>query len=233
MRSISELEKQIINRICDGQTHISTLLTDHIQNLILEVDRDTEKVTLILHNSKDQKDLLSDATSQTEMIIYIIKFLLYLENEGYIMTGNFAHGRTVLGKYVTIENFDKYNQNQNDYTNWHFTDNKIEQYIFMYTDLTIFPSYLLKAFKKRNYKTKEDKRYIHILWISCIAIVTSWILGLWSIYQNTINDSPTRQQIEMIIQTLPTLQAPPNIPAIQQVDSLIKEIKNERNKDDN
>jgi hypothetical protein len=212
MREISIIEKRIIDEICTGKTHISKLFINHIPDLILDINRDNGKITLIIKPMM-YSDVTDIATRQTEMIIYVIKFLLYLEDEGYIMTGNFAHGITVQGKIVAEKQFNTYQQNQSKYTNWEFTDKRIEEYIFKYCDLTIFPSYLLRIFKKHGYKTKIDKRHNQILFVSCTAILVSLFLGLWSIYQTRNDNHPTKAQIDKLIQTVQKVKLPQNLPS--------------------
>jgi hypothetical protein len=229
MREISDLEKHILDQICKERTHISKLLVDHIPNLIMKIDRDNEKVSLkILERPNQRKSVIDTAVEQTEMIIYIIEFLLYLDERGYIMTGKFAHGTTIQGHFVTEENFRIYNQNQSDYTNWDFTDKEIEKYIFNYCDLTIFPSYVLKIFKKSGYRTKEDKRHHQTLFVSYFAILVSLLLGFWSIYQITLGDQPTKKQMDQLIVSVKNIKIPDNLPTSTQIDTLIKRSKSKK-----
>lgn len=226
MRAISDLERKIIDRICSGYTHISTLLLDSIPDLILDIDLNAEEpVTLVL--PEEDSDLVTTATNQTEKIIYIIKFLLYLEVEGYALTGYFAPGRTITGKFTTLESLSKLNSSPNSYTHWKFTDKEIQNLILKYANKDIMPTYQLRAFKDRGYRTQEEKRHIQILWISCIAIITSLLLGLFSVYQNysSKQNTATRQQVESIENYLRSFKLPQDLPTGKQVDSLIQEVK--------
>lgn len=225
---ISDIESKIIDRICEGHTHMSTLLIDHIPDLILDINTDNYTIQLILKKTTDQNELVAKATSQTERIIYILKFVIQLEQEGLVTAGYFAHGRVVESKWVTQKNYDEYNKNKNDYTHWNFTDHRMEEFIFTYADQTILPIPKLLAFKKRGYKTKEDKRHRETVRISIVGIIIALLFGVWSIYLTISTDSPTTQQIDIIIKELQQDQYPDSLQIRQQIDTLIKEIKREK-----
>lgn len=216
---LSIIDKKIVDEICFRKTHISKLFINHIPDLILDIDRQNQKLILIIKPTQFSS-IIDTATRQTELIIYIINFLKYLEDNGYIMVGNFAHGRTIQGKMVSEEKFNKYQQNPNNYTNWEFTDKEIEKHIFDYCDLTIFPSYTLRIFKKYGYKTRSDRRHNQTVWISGIAIFISILLGFWSIYQTKIDDHPTREQLDSLIHSVQKIRISLNQFNSQQTDTL-------------
>lgn len=183
MRVLSELEKKIIDRICEGHTHISILLTDHIPNLLFSIDKDKQTVELLFKSGTPTDEVTDKATSQTEKIIYIIKFLHYLEKEGYALTGYFSHGRAVNPIISLPETYASYEADKNNRTKWTFTDERMIDFIFRYTDITIFPTHQLKAFRQNKYRTQEDIRHNQILTVTVIAIIISLLLGLASFFQ--------------------------------------------------
>lgn len=192
MRVISNLEKKIINRICEGHTHISILLTDHIPDILLSIDKDNEKVELHLDKvtNENQEKLLENLSSQTEKIIYIIKFLLYLENEGYALTGYFSHGRYSKPKIGLPHLREKFDRDRESFFHLDFTDERMNKFIFTYSDLEIFPIHQLTEFKQNNYRTKEDIRHNQIITVTVIAIIISLLLGLTSLIQNLKTEKP-------------------------------------------
>jgi hypothetical protein len=184
MRIISNLERKIIDRICEGHTHISTILTDHIPNLILEVDTDQERISLLVPQSRNQEEITRLATEQTEQIIYIISFLKYLVHEGYAISGFFSHGRVahgMMGREAVLAN---YRANTASYVTWHFTDPRMVQYIFSFSDLTIMPIHQLVTFRRNGYRSPEDIRHSQIMKISFGAIFTALLIGAIGICQN-------------------------------------------------
>jgi hypothetical protein len=190
MRVIADLEKKIIDRICEGHTHIRTLLIDHIPNLLLQVVKDRINniytVDLLFKSGTPIDQVPEKATFQTEKIIYIIKFLLYLEKEGYALTGYFSHGRAVDPLIGLSETIAEYKAN-NNYMNWSFTDERMLKFIFDYTDITIFPTHQLKAFKQNKYRTQEDVRHKEIMTVTWVTIFITLIIGMVSIIIGTLS----------------------------------------------
>lgn len=188
MRVIADLEKKIIDRICEGHTHINVLLTDHIPDLLLKIVKDqvnnTYTVDLLFKNGIPIDQQVEKATFQTEKIIYIIKFLLYLEKEGYALTGYFSHGRAVnpiMGLPATIAEYDA---NNSSYWTFAFTDGRMLDFIFKYTDIIIFPTHQLKVFQQNKYRTQEDIKHKQIMTVTVIAIIVALLIGIASIIQN-------------------------------------------------
>ena len=188
MRVIADLEKKIIDRICEGHTHIGTLLCDHIPDLLLKIvkDRvnDVYTVDLLFKSSTPTSQVEEKAIFQTEKIIYIVKFLLYLEKEGYALTGYFSHGRAVNPLMGLPKTIAEYNVNTNNYMNWSFTDERMLDFIFKYTDIIIFPTHQLKAFQQNKYRTQEDIKHKQIMIVTVVAIIVALLIGIASIIQN-------------------------------------------------
>lgn len=219
MRIISDLEKQIIDRICEGQTHISTIFTDHIPDLLLKINKDNDTAELLILKNTDQKKSIEIAIKQTEKIIYIIKFLMYLEHEGYILSGYFSHGRVVDPIMGLKSVKEKYDEDTNNYLNWPFTDIRIQKIIYAYCDLTILPIHQLIEFKKQGYRTQEDIRHNDMLVVSGIALFISLALGIYGVYQNINANNPTKKQVDSLINKLEMKNS--NLPTKQQLDTLI------------
>jgi len=104
MRTISHIEKGIIDRICEGHVHISKILTAQISDLILNIESDKNVVELILLND-DKSKMFDKVISQVENIIYIQDFIIYLENEGLSLAGHFTPYHLVDVKFgIDIKN---------------------------------------------------------------------------------------------------------------------------------
>jgi len=228
MRVISKLEKEIINRICEGYSHIGTLLTDHIENLVIEIDREKNHAFLIFHKKRLKKSVNEMASLQFKNIVYIIKFLEYLEYEGYVVSGFFSHSRTLQGKIGIQENIEFFEEEISETIKCDFTDERIKQVFFDYYNKTIFPTHQLIHFQKRKFKTGEDIRHRQIVLISGIAIFISFLLGLWGIFKPVNNSQLSKQQIEQIISEIPK-----DTPTKQQIDTLISEIRNNAESNNN
>lgn len=190
MRSIGKLEKKIINRICkDEPTSIAQLLCENIPNLNLAIDNTANfpgseispvEIKLVIVN--DEK-LNQVAYEQTKQVIYILNFLKYLEEEGYTLSGYFAHGRMAKGYFSNIPNFAAVVDSGNvQYTHFRFPDERIRQLIFEYADRLIVPTDHLVSFKKRGYKTPEAKQHTEMLWVTWVAVIVSLILGVLALF---------------------------------------------------
>lgn len=195
MRAIGELERKIINTICSSEpTSIAQLLCDNIPDLHLKIDNTANtpfgsefpvEVKLVLPNNEALKQT---AFEQTKQILYILSFLKYLEDEGYMLSGYFAHGRIALGYFSNIPNFDaELNSGKIQYTNYSFPDERIRQFIFEYADRLIIPTYHLAAFQKRGYRTEEEKRHRQVMWVAWVAIVVSFLLGILPYFKKCLN----------------------------------------------
>lgn len=231
MRDIynTEIERKIIDRICNDEifmgVHMSTLLTDHIPNLILSLNTDEQSIQLIIKQNEDIRESQKQFHFQTAKIIYIIKFILQLEEEGLIITGYFAHGRVVEGKFCTQGTNDEYSINKSKYDNWNFPDPRMQKFIFEYVDQTIMPTSNLLAFKKRGYRTKEDKRHDENIKVAKWGIILALIFGVLGFYQNLISDGPSGEQVDTIINELNENHCCDSLPSRQQVDTIIKKIQ--------
>ena len=187
MRIITDLEKRIIDSICEGQIQIGKILTDEFPELLLSVDRDKQVVELILPKMHDETEAFDKKISLIENIIYIQSFITYLEKEGYVLTGQFTQGHFIKATIATDINMTDFTKNPEKYTKYIFPDNKISKQILEYADITIFSTFHLKAFKNRNYNTIDDLRHFQVKVIAIIAISVSIILGLISLYTSCIN----------------------------------------------
>lgn len=190
MRAIGALEQKIINTICLSEpTSIAQLLCNNIPNLNLKIDNTENvplgneypvKVELILPNSADLREIEFE---QTKQILYILNFLIYLEEEGYILSGYFAHGRIAKGYFSSMPNFETYlNSGEAAYTHFQFPDARFRQLIFEYADRLIVPTHHLVSFKKRGFKTQEAKQHSEMLWVTWVAVGVSLILGILALF---------------------------------------------------
>jgi len=231
MRDIynAKIEKQIIDRICNDDifmgVHMSTLLTDHIPKLIISFNTIEHSVELLIKQHEDTKESRKQFHFQTAKIIYIIKFILQLEDEGLITTGYFKHGRVREGLWITQETNEEYNKDKSNYAHWSFPDLRIQKFIFQYVDLTIIPTSNLLGFKNRGYRTKEDKRHDDTVIISYVGIALALIIGLLGFYQNPSEIKFSSEQVDVIINELNRNHFCDSISSKQKDDTMIKEIQ--------
>lgn len=189
MRTIGTLEKKIIDEICSSeQTSIAALLCNNISGLNLKIDNTENtplsnehpvKVELVI---PDNEKLNQTAFEQTRDILYILNFLKYLEEEGYSISGYFAHGRVAHGYMSNIPNFKaELESGKTKYTHFRFPDERIRKLIFEYADRLIIPTHHLNAFRKNGYKTADDVKHQEMKTITWIATIVAVILGILSI----------------------------------------------------
>ncbi|MBS1952271.1 MAG: hypothetical protein OJF59_002818 [Cytophagales bacterium] len=189
MRTTGELEKKIIDEICSSeQTSIAALLCNNIPGLNLKIDNTENtplsnehpvKVELVI---PDDDKLNETAFEQTKGVLYILNFLKYLEEQGYAISGYFAHGRVAHGYMSNTPNFaGELKSVKIRYTHFRFPDERTREFIFAYADRLIIPTHHLNAFRENRYRTAEDVKHQEMKTITWIATIVAVILGILSI----------------------------------------------------
>jgi hypothetical protein len=189
MRTIGTLERKIIDEICRSeQTSIAALLCNNIPGLNLRIDNTENtplsnghpvKVELVI---PDDERLRETAFEQTKGVLYILYLLKYLENEGYAISGYFAHGRTAQGYMSNTPNLaTEIKVGKIKYTHYSFPDEQIRQFIFEYADRLIIPTHQLNAFKENGYRTMEDVKHRQMMLATWVAIIVAIVSSVVSI----------------------------------------------------
>ena len=187
MRELSKLEQKIVGQICTGTRLIGGILDEYLDDLVIVVDRDENKLDLRIKvppNADRDKYIREKANFVTETIVIIINLLDYFREQGYLLTYYPAHGRTVKGYFVNEKNKDDYKNNPEAYTGWWFTDKEVQALFFQYLDIIFIASETLKQLHKDNYVTREQRRHRQSMRVAWSAIAVMLLIGLLGIFDN-------------------------------------------------
>lgn len=145
-------------------------------------------LTLYIDTKKYKDHALSERAFEiTEKIVIIINLLKYLESHALITYFIPSHGRAFVGNFTrTMELYSYFQDHKDEFAGWWYTDEQTQRYLLDHTDYIIHPTEDLKTHVRNKYKTYEQKRHIQILWATWIAIIVSLVLGVFGVYQNSL-----------------------------------------------
>jgi len=191
MKQFSDIEKEIIQTICEGHKVMANLVCLYLDNETVQISHANghNSLTLYIDNKKYSDNAISERAFEiTEKIVIIINLLKYLEENSLITYFIPSHGRAVVGNFTkTTELYTYYQEHKTEFTGWWYTDEQTQKYLLDHTDYIIHPTEDLKTHLKNKYKTKDEKRHTQTLWATWIAIAASLALGIYGVYQNNTN----------------------------------------------
>jgi hypothetical protein len=176
MRPLSKNEKNILDILATKKgTHLSELLTVIIPGLILDVNKDNNKIKLMTKKEVKEDEIFQE-------IVYVISFLEYLDSLGYIFACELAHGKTVAGVIGEKIYTDEYTTSSEQFHGWNLPDKYIRNYFWDQIDKFFFPTEELILIQKHKYKDRNQLRYQQSMFVAWVAISISIILGLFSLF---------------------------------------------------
>lgn len=193
MRQLNEIEKSIIIDLAKSNNQpifIHNYIVNVLDDCLLQINREKHKLDIVMfddwenQNTERKDKIIEIAYDKTNKIITVINFLRYLEKNGYILTGYFAHAAAVDPTYGNEQYLQRFNEKGHKIVNWAFTDQYIKQLILDNIDLNIFPSEELRAFVNNNFKTKHDIRHTQTIKVAWTAIFISILIGLSGFFLN-------------------------------------------------
>ena len=189
MRRLSKTEKLIIKELNshrNGNTLIN-LLGGISKDMVLDINRKTNEVTAIAVNYEtgrpvDQSGLDDFFIKRIYFINTLLKLLVYLEKEGYILTyliSNTHDDKRLIGDLELVEQI---NSSRTKTITYKFDNDFVINSLVNYRDPIIISTEELKNFERENFKTQEQIRFKKTYVISIVAIVISFLIGISSLW---------------------------------------------------
>lgn len=193
MRQFSDIEKEIIQTICQGHKVMANLVCLYLDNETVQISHanGNNPLTLYIDTKKYKDNAVSERVFEiTEKIVIIINLLKYLESNSLITYFIPSHGQAFVGNFTkTTELYTYYQEHKGEFTGWWYTDVQTQKYLLAHTDYIIHPTEDLKTHVKNKYRTHDQKRHTQTLLATWIAIVVSLILGIFGVCQNVLDKS--------------------------------------------
>ncbi|MDI6832999.1 MAG: hypothetical protein QMD02_04025 [Bacteroidales bacterium] len=189
MRPLSKLEKDVVKKLCEKPQSFSNLFDENfLQNFIIEIINDSIaknneiKILMKRRETYSDKYYLKQIYEATYKISEIINLLNYLNSEAYIFSFKSSHCNTVHGFIGLKELYQEYEDNPDKYERYIFPNQKLNDIIFEFVDITFVSTEALKDYLKNDFRTPDQIMHRQNIIVAWIAIIISILLGLIGIF---------------------------------------------------
>jgi len=201
MRDLSNLEKEIVNKLCAGTRKIDNIFEDYIDGTMeVDIDKDLLKLRIRVPSNTDniENDYIIHHTNRfTEKIVIIINLLDYLIKQGYLLKYRPKRGKTIRSFYINENCIGDIKQHPENYsTEWDFTDDDLKHLLFDYLELALIATATLDEIAKYNFKTKEERRHFQDLKATWFGIMIAFLIGFTGLFVSLMSSSDKTIQIE-------------------------------------